>query len=180
MGDIGASLCGTFDYVWERFTARLEGLDDAEYFWEPVRDCWSIHQGADGRWEIDGAGGNAETPVPPPITTIAWRIGHIAGMALGGFANRMFGDGTLTVDDLVFPPNAAEVPTFCDANYRAWRDGIATVDQSRWWAALGPKWGPYAESNTVDMALHVLDEIVHHAGEVGLLRDLYTRRDHLG
>jgi hypothetical protein len=34
--------------------------------------------------------------------------------------------------------------------------------------------GPYAESNTVDLALHVLDEVVHHGAEIGLLRDLYA------
>jgi hypothetical protein len=28
----------------------------------------------------------------------------------------------------------------------------------------------------VDLALHVLDELVHHAAEVGLLRDLYSHR----
>jgi hypothetical protein len=31
----------------------------------------------------------------------------------------------------------------------------------------------------VDLALHVLDEVVHHAAEVGLLRDLYVRRRQL-
>jgi hypothetical protein len=39
--------------------------------------------------------------------------------------------------------------------------------------------GPYAESNTLDLALHVLDEVDHHGAEVGLLRDLYLRRDQL-
>jgi hypothetical protein len=31
----------------------------------------------------------------------------------------------------------------------------------------------------VDLALHVFDEIVHHGAEVGVLRDLYLRRDQL-
>jgi hypothetical protein len=43
------------------------------------------------------------------------------------------------------------------------------------WAIVGP----YAESNTVDLALHVLDEVVHHGAEVGLLRDLYSHRSTL-
>ncbi len=34
------------------------GLEDAEYFWEPVADCWSVRQATDGRWLIDGAGGD--------------------------------------------------------------------------------------------------------------------------
>jgi hypothetical protein len=34
--------------------------------------------------------------------------------------------------------------------------------------------GLYADSNTLDLALHVLDELVHHAAEVGVLRDLWA------
>ena len=37
-----------------------------------------------------------------------------------------------------------------------------------------------AESNTVDLALHVLDEVIHHGAEVSLLRDLFSCRDSLG
>jgi hypothetical protein len=36
--------------------------------------------------------------------------------------------------------------------------------------------GPYADSSTVDLALPVLDEIIHQGAEVGLLRDLYQHR----
>jgi hypothetical protein len=179
MSEIGASLCTAFDGAWAHFTGRLEGLDDAEYLWEPVQGCWSIRENEDGRWRIDGAGGHAPTPDPPPVTTIAWRVGHIAGMALGGFASQLFGDGSLTVERILFPGRAAEVSRFCDRSYRQWRDGIAAVDEERWWQPLGPRWHPYEESNTVDLALHVLDEVVHHGAEVGLLRDLYVRRHQL-
>lgn len=34
----------------------------------------------------------------------------------------------------------------------------------------------YAEPNTVALALHVLDELVHHGAEAGLSRDLYLHR----
>ena len=179
MAGVGESLCTAFDGVWARFTGRLEGLDDAEYLWEPVDGCWSIRQGDDGRWRMDGVGGGGPAPDPPPVTTIAWRIGHLSGIALGGFANRLFGDGSLTVEDISFPGRAAEVPDFCDRNYRAWRDGLGEIDEERWWQPPGSKWHPYAEANTVDLALHVFDEIVHHGAEVGLLRDLYLRRDQL-
>ena len=33
---------------------------------------------------------------------------------------------------------------------------------------------------TMSSVLHVFDEVVHHAAEVALLRDLYLRRDELG
>ena len=38
---------------------------------------------------------------------------------------------------------------------------------------LGPSWGPYADADTLDLALHVLDEVIHHGAEVGVLRDLW-------
>ena len=57
---------------------------------------------------------------------------------------------------------------------------MAGLSPDGWAAPLGPSWGPYAESSTVDLALHVLDEVVHHGAEVGLLRDLYSHRGSLG
>lgn len=44
------------------------------------------------------------------------------------------------------------------------------------WTGLGL----YAESDTVDLVLHALDEVIHHGAEVGLLRDLYANRSSLG
>jgi hypothetical protein len=178
MDRVGSSVCAAYDVVWERFTARIEGLDDAEYLWEPVVGCWSIRPDDQGRWRIDGADGGTSSD-PPPFTTIAWRIGHLAGVALGGFANWLFEDGSLSVHAISFPGRAAEVPQFCQANYRAGRDGIGAIDEAGWFEPLGAKWGPYAQDTTLDLALHVLDEVDHHGAEVGLLRDLYLRRDQL-
>jgi hypothetical protein len=50
------SIIRTFDYVWDRLRSRLAGLADDEYFWEPVAGCWSLRQGDDGRWRLDGGG----------------------------------------------------------------------------------------------------------------------------
>jgi hypothetical protein len=56
---------------------------------------------------------------------------------------------------------------------------MAGLSAEEWAAPLGPSWGPYAESNTADLVLHVLDEVIHHGAEVGLLRDLYAQRSAL-
>jgi len=85
----------------------------------------------------------------------------------------------LTTERIAFPPDAAAVPGFLDEHYRNWRAGLAGLSPDQWAAPLGPAWGPYAESNTVDLALHVLDEVIHHGAEVGLLRDLYSHRSSL-
>lgn len=170
------SLITAFDYVWGRLTSRLGGLTDEEYFWEPVAGCWSLRQNDQGRWHLDGDGGGGPAPDPVPVTTIAWRIGHLAGMAVGGFADRRFGEGKLTAAQIDFPPGAAAVPGFLDEHYRNWRAGLAGLSPGEWASPLGPSWGPYAQANTVDLALHVLDEVTHHGAEVGLLRDLYSHR----
>ena len=56
---------------------------------------------------------------------------------------------------------------------------VSRAVPGEWAAPLGPAWGPYAQDNTVDLALHVLDEVIHHGAEVGLLRDLYAHRSSL-
>jgi DinB superfamily len=179
MDATAGSLITAFDYVWDRLTGRLTGLTDEEYFWEPVAGCWSLRQGDDGRWRLDGGGGGGPAPDPVPVATIAWRLGHLGGMAVGGFASSRFGDGTLTTERIDFPAGAAGVPAFLDEHYRNWRAGLAGLTPAQWAAPLGPSWGPYADSNTVDLALHVLDEVVHHGAEVGVLRDLYYHRSSL-
>ncbi len=40
--------------------------------------------------------------------------------------------------------------------------------------ATGAILGTLRRANTVDLALHVLDEVIHQGAEVGLLRDLYS------
>ncbi|MBO0841355.1 MAG: DinB family protein, partial [Sciscionella sp.] len=179
MIDGGRGLITAFDNVWRRFTDRLAGLTDDEYFWEPVAECWTLRQRPNGRWRLDGAGGNAPTPDPPPVCTIAWRIGHLAGMNLRGHADRLFGDATLDAKRLDYPSTVAALPAFLAEHYGVWRDGTGALDADGWASPLGPNWGPYAESTVFDLALHVFDEVVHHAAEIGLLRDLYSRRAEL-
>lgn len=179
MAGIGTSLGTAFDYTWDRFRQRLAGLSDDEYFWEPVPGCWSVRQAGDGRWRIDGDGGGGPAPDPVPVTTIAWRIGHI-GLTFIGFGDRLFADGKITVDDVDFAPSAAAAAGFLDPAYRGWREQIGQISEERWWRPIGPAFGPYADSTTADLALHVMDELIHHAAEVGLLRDLYPYRGQLG
>jgi hypothetical protein len=38
---------------------------------------------------------------------------------------------------------------------------------------MGDVAGPYAEYDGTSFALHILDELIHHGAEVGVLRDLY-------
>ena len=69
-------------------------------------------------------------------------------------------------------------PAIADAE-RAWacfRAGAAAASIDEWWQVLGPHWGPFAEHSLVDLVLHALHEVTHHAAEIALLRDLYAAR----
>jgi hypothetical protein len=57
------------------------------------------------------------------------------------------------------------------AHYQSWRTGLACLTPSERTAPLGRSWGPFADSNTIDLALHVLDEVIHHSAEIALLRE---------
>jgi len=88
-GPVTRDLLATFDDVRSRTLARLEGLTDAEYLWEPVASCMTLRAAADGVFRAD--------PRPPhdahpaPFTTIAWRIWHIGADCLRGYG-RFFDD----------------------------------------------------------------------------------------
>jgi hypothetical protein len=174
--DPGPSLIAGFDHVWHRLGRRLAGLTDDEYLWEPVPKCWTLRPGTDGRWQLDGGGGGGPAPDPVPVTTIAWRIGHLAGMAVGGFADRLVATGSSTSAGVDFPKTAAGVDAFLATNYARWRAGLIGVSEPDWGRPLGRKWGPYADTSTCDLVLHVFDEVVHHGAEIGVLRDLYAQR----
>jgi hypothetical protein len=167
-------IIAAFDHVWERLLGRLGGLTDEEYLWEPVPGCWSLHQRQDGQWVLDGGGGGGQPPEPVPLTTIAWRLGHIAG-TLNGFTRMRFGDGhRISGDAFPVPPHCGDLRNFLDEHYGPWHEHLLGLDDRGWCDRLGPQWGPYANADTADLALHVLDEVTHHGAEVALLRDLWT------
>lgn len=72
-----AELTASSDEVWQRTRARIDGLTDDEYFWEPAPGCWTIRQRADGSWTADMT---LPGPRPEPFTTIAWRLWHLIDM----------------------------------------------------------------------------------------------------
>ena len=98
--------------------------------------------------------------------------------AWGRFTERIAGltDDEFRWDPAPGVPNIAWRVEHLAATYGAWRRPLAQLDDNALGQPLGSDWGPYAESTVFDLALHVLDEVVHHAAEVALLRDLYPAR----
>jgi DinB family protein len=168
------AIVGVFDFAVVRFTTRLEGLSDDELFWEPVAGCWTVRRDAAGVWLADGdPEGALETT---PVTTIAWRMLHLACHVLGGFATWLRDGGMPYVGDPDVPHTAAAARAALDRNWHRWREGMSQLDAAQWTAPIGEAFGEHATASTADLVLHVLDEFVHHAAEVSLLRDLYAAR----
>jgi len=183
------NLLGLSDYTFSRTRARLHGLTDDEYLWEPVPGCWTVRPQPDGGFRADWA---VELGGAGPFTTIAWRMWHLIG-CYGARRNATWlnvsvpgGSAPIpapqVTSDAGYAANAA--PATAAAALRAldeahdyWRQCLNAVTDETSAEKLGPIGGQYADSNRAGFALHMLDEFIHHGAEVALLRDLY-RAEH--
>lgn len=181
--DLGSLLAGQLEFYWDvHLRPRLDGLTDEEYFWEPVDGCWSVRPDADGRYVLDE---QHPEPLPAPLTTIAWRLVHVAA----GMATRVsafFGDGSVPDDADMFDPRhfPADLPasaaagiTLLEDSYHRWHDAIVGLDEQALSRPLGPKGAFFAAEPMAALIVHVNREVMHHGGEICLLRDLYQARE---
>jgi hypothetical protein len=165
------------DEVWLRTRARVDGMRDEEYFWEPAPGCWTIRPRPDGRWTADGP---LPRPDPEPFTTIAWRLWHLIDMygedraprwldvpAQGAPIGRDDPDGAP-------PATAAAAIALLERAHARWDAHLDLVSDEGLGGAIGPVAGPeYAERTRAAYVLHMLDEFVHHGAEIALMRDLW-------
>ena len=168
--DVRAVILDNCDEVWARFRARLAGLTREEYLWEPAPGCWSVRSTTDGAG-VDGEPG--DEPDPAPVTTIAWRMWHIAIDCLDSYSVREFGSAGGSVDGTTWHLEPEPAIADLDASWAAFRSGAAAREADAWMQPLGERWGPFADSTFAHLVLHALDEVTHHAAEVALLRDLH-------
>ncbi|HEV2634069.1 MAG TPA: DinB family protein [Actinocrinis sp.] len=167
-------LVSLLDYAHARLLGRLAGLGDEEYRWEPVPGCWSVRPGPDGVFRADHVVFPAPAPNPAPFTTIAWRVWHIGAECLHGYSVRFFGDPLdPDFDDARWPGTATEGVARLDGAWSRVRGQIAAMDDEALAQPMGSTAGPFADDTFHALVLHVLDEVIHHGGEIGVVRDLY-------
>ena len=175
-----APLLAQFDFAWGRLVDRLEGLTDEEYLWEPVLGCWNVRPRerrrteraiGGGAWVLESA---SPTPDPPPFTTLAWRLCHLAsGLALR--ADYTAGTKAMTWDDWEVPGGAAAALAALAAAGVAWRAALAgatDADLDQVGRSQFP-WGLDPQLPLLDITWWVNQELLHHGAEIALLRDLY-------
>ncbi|MBV2362456.1 DinB family protein [Streptomonospora nanhaiensis] len=171
----GAEIADQLEFHWDTtMWPRLRGLDDDEYFWEPVEGCWSVRPRPDGTFVPDHA---YPAPDPPPVTTIAWRLSHVVVTVLELRLDHHFGERRRTLADARWPGGAAEALDRLRTAYGRWITGLRGLTDADFAAPVGaaePE--QWAEFPFVTLALHVNREVIHHHAEIALLRDLYRAR----
>jgi hypothetical protein len=167
-------LANQLSWHWESFVRpKMEGLSDGEYRWEPVPGAWNVHPQADGSATIDFV---HPEPDPPPVTTIAWRLGHLIVGIFGARSHSHFGGPPADYGSFAWAPTADEALAQLDEQYGRWIEGVRSLDADRLAEPVGPAEGPFAEHPYAELVLHINREAIHHGAEVLLLRDLYRHR----
>jgi hypothetical protein len=169
-----------YEFALDRLVTRLEGLTDAEYHWEPTPGCWRVCRREEARTsQVAGRGDwvlevERPAPEPAPMTTLAWRLCHLAsGLTLR--ADYTVGSHSLSADALELPGSAAEGIAMLTTSGAAWREVLTTAtdaDLDQIGRSAFP-WGLDPDLPLLAVTWWVNQEMLHHGGEIALLRDLY-------
>lgn len=166
-------LVDQLNWHWDnQLRPRLDGLTDEEYFWEPVPGAWNVRPQGSGftiDWEYP-------EPDPTPVTTIAWRIGHIVVGVFGVRNANHFGGPPVYYEDFAWAGDAATALAQLDEAYETWVAGVRGLGATGLSQPCGPAEGPYADRPMAALVLHINREVIHHGAEISLLRDLYRWR----
>ena len=165
----------------QRLRPRLDGLSDDEYFWQPVPGCWTISRRGESQAPISYGPGDFTwdygpvTVDPEPMTTIAWRLGHLIE-CLASMNSSHFGGPEASVETFDYPGTAEKALQQLDDVYGTWVSGVRALGT----AGLAEPQGPtspaeFADAPVARLVLYTSVEVFHHGAEICLLRDLYLR-----
>ncbi|MFC7455866.1 DinB family protein [Brachybacterium sp. GCM10030267] len=188
-GDLATVLFDQIDHhVREYVRPRLEGLTDEEYFFDPTPDgsAWSVHprtppgqtppaalQGGAGDMVIDF---EFPEPDPAPMTTIAWRFGHIIVGILAARSASHLGGPAADYMSWTYAATAHDALAQFDAEYERWLTGVRAWGEADLQVAAGEAEGPWAAYSRATLVAHINRELIHHLAEIALLRDLWAHR----
>ena len=181
--DWTALLVDQLEFHWNgHLRPRLEGLTDEEYHFSPAPDelTWDVRPWGTGHAQMQGGTGDFTIdfahpePTPAPLTTIAWRIGHVVVGVLGARWHSHFGGPPHDYMTHTFPGDAAGGLAQLDRTYAGWIEGVRGLDAAALAAPVGPAEGHWADASMATLVLHINREVIHHGAEMCLLRDLYA------
>ena len=162
---------------------RIDGIDNTEFTWEPHPRMWTIRPRATATTkDAFGPGAfvlDADHTVDPftggPLTTIAWRVGHLLSM-YAGRSEWTFGARSTPPSELVeFRPDTTMVERLW-AEIDRWTNDVGDLDDERL-DEIG--FGQYPEGLDPHLPFITIvrwmnRETIHHLAEIALLRDLYA------
>ena len=150
----------------------VDGLTDDEFFWEPVAGCWTVRRTERGTWAADYP--ELPHPSPSPLTTIAWRLVHVAESKLM-YHEYAFGPGQLVWPDIDSAHTAADAIAQLEQGHQLLSSDVAGLSSD---ADLDvyrhTNWGE--EWPTWKLLWTMVHHDFQHGGEIGTLRDLYRLR----
>ena len=147
---------------------RVEGLSDDEFWWEPVAGCWTVRQDASGRWSADYP--EPPHPVPPPFTTIAWRLVHVAECKVM-YHEYAFGAARLSWPTLDSAHSARDAIGVLEQGQALLSADLARMTDQRLDTEVRTNWGELWPAHRIFTTM--IHHDLQHGGEIGVLRDLY-------
>jgi hypothetical protein len=173
------ALAEQLDWHWRSFVRpKLDGLTDDELHWEPVPGGWGVRprgtstaptQGGSGEWTADFG----PPRDPAPVTTIAWRLGHITAGCFGARAASHFDGPPVDYLSHDYPATADATLARLDESYGRWMGGVQSLQPEDLERQVGPAEEGWEEHPMAELVLHISREAIHHGAECLLLRDLY-------
>jgi hypothetical protein len=185
----------------EMFTLRRawNGLTDDEFMWEPTEDTWSVRPLTESRSATPFVTGSLSADFDArlavaagdgraiePLTSIAWLFWHVGSQPrraaeldfFGGTHSAASGWTSPYISEHPMFTTAAEAVTAMRTGWRALDAALksATDDQlerpTHFWGYGQP--GP--RGTGAQIIGSILNEVSHHATQIGVLRDLYRLR----
>jgi hypothetical protein len=159
--------------AWTSARWVLDDIDEQEYFWEPTPQSWSVRRRdpsvrgwGSGEFVCEDAW---PPPDPLPLTTIAWRVIHLAAWT-DIYRQFAFDDTRPDLNDFEIPGDRSAGLAWL---HRAQDDYMAAVGALSDDAVFEPRPAHWGEAvPVVRLASLMLTEHVHHIAEIGALRDL--------
>ena len=155
----------------------LEDLDEDEYQWEPVAPCWSVRRRGPG---VKGWGAGEwvcedgwPPPDPVPVTTVAWRVVHLAAWT-DVYRDWTFGGATAGLRDYEVPGDCSGGLRWLYAAQDRFTAAVDDLGDDEVFELRPAHWGQMLP--VAHLVTSMLTEHVHHIAEVGVLRDLRRGR----
>ncbi|HZQ06577.1 MAG TPA: DinB family protein [Anaerolineae bacterium] len=160
------------DDAWRRLQDWQEGMTQAEFDWQPSQNIWHLVQ-KDGGWTIQYSW---VPPQPAPLTTIGWRMAHLAtSKALT--LEYAFGERRKKLVDFDLPIDVVGMVGFLEQEHLALRMRLEALTDSELVTPRFTEWGE--ERTTERIITSAILHDIEHGAQIATMRELYRHLAHV-